>query len=73
MGTFEKIFELEYKSLLKLSEWNEISINAKSVERQRVSSCLRVFSDKTYSALLTHPLLNVDEVKDTVAFLKLVI
>ena len=69
----KKLFELENKSLVKLSDLNEISITPKPVERQKVSTCLRVFFEKTYSALLAHPSLNIDEVKDTAAFLKLVI
>ena len=32
---------------LKLSDLNEISIAPKPIERQQVSTCLRVFSEKT--------------------------
>ena len=71
MGSLKKLFELESESHVKLSGLNEISIIPKPVEGQSI--CLRVFSEKTYSALLAHLSLNIDKVKDTAAFLKIVI
>ena len=72
-SVLKKLFELERKSLVKLSDLNETSIAPKPIERQKVSTCLRIFSEKTYSALLTHPSLDIAEVEDTAAFLKIVI
>ena len=65
----QKLFELERGNLVKLSDLNEMSIAPKPIERQRVSTCLKVFSEKTHTALLTHPLLDQNEVKDTAAFI----
>ena len=72
-SVLKKLFELERRSLVKLSDLNETSIAPKPIERQKVSTCLRIFSEKTCSALLTHPSLDIAEVEDTAAFLKIVI
>ena len=40
--------------MLKLSELDEVSVAPKLIERQRVSACLKLFSHKTYNALLNH-------------------
>lgn len=65
----KKLFDLENESLVKLSDLNEVSVFPKPIERQRVSTCLRIFSEKTHQALLTHPLLNQEEVRDTADFI----
>ena len=64
--------KLESDKLVKLSDLNDISIAPKPVERQRVATCLRVFSEKTYNALLTHPEMN-ENIEDTAIFLNKVI
>jgi len=46
-----------------------VSVALKPIERHRVSTCLQVFSEKTHTALLTHPSLDTKEVKDTAAFI----
>ena len=65
----KKLFDLEWGSLLKLSDLNEVSVALKPVERQRVSTSLKVFSEKTSSTLLNHPLQDKEEVKDTADFI----
>ena len=72
-AVLKKLFDLECKNVVKLSDLNEVSIASKPIERQRVSTCLRVFSEKTHSALITHPSLAAKEVQDTAIFLKKVI
>ena len=41
----------ESNNLVKMSKLSEVSVYPKPIERQRVSTCLRVFCDRTVSAL----------------------
>ena len=66
------LHKLESDKLVKLSDLNDIFIAPKPVERQRVATCLRVFSEKTYNALLTHQEMN-ENIEDTAIFLNKVI
>ena len=57
-----------------MSDLNEIAVTPKPIERQKVSTCLKVFSDKTYFALLNHPeMKNVEGVEETALFIKKVL
>ena len=57
-----------------MSKLDDIAIHPKPIERQKVTTCLKVFSDTTYTALLNHPgMANVDGVHDTATFIKKVI
>ena len=49
-----ELFKAESGSLLKLSKLNETAVFPKPVERQNVSTCLKVFSEETVNALLNH-------------------
>ena len=51
----ETLLEVEKGNLLKLSKLDEVSVYPKPIERQKVSTCLKVFSDETITGLLTHP------------------
>ena len=42
----KQLYHFESERLVKLSDLNEISIAPKPIERQRVSTCLGVFSEK---------------------------
>ena len=42
-----QLYKLEAESLVKMSDLNEVSVLPKPIERQRVSTCLKVFSEKT--------------------------
>ena len=55
------------------SKLNEISVNPKPVERQKVATCLRVFSEETIAALRTHSEMKSDEVEGTAVFLEKVV
>ena len=68
------LFKLEDGELVKMSDLEEVAVWPKPIERQRVSTCLKVFSEKTRQALLSHPCL-VDslEVKDTARFIEIVL
>ena len=66
------LYKLESEKLVKLSDLNEVAIAPKPIERQSVSTCLRVFSDKTYHALLSHSQINSNS-KDTAIFINKVI
>ena len=43
----KQLYHFESERLVKLSDLNEISIIPKPIEKQWVSTCLRVFSEKT--------------------------
>ena len=47
------LYQLELEKLAKLSDLNEVAIAPKPIKRQRASTCLSVFSDKKYYALLS--------------------
>ena len=68
----KQLHQLESQSLVTLSDLNEVAVAPKPVERQRVSTCLRVFSEKTHGALLTHPNL-CHESGDTAIFINKVL
>ena len=61
------LFDLELNQIVKMSKLSEISVNPKPVERQRVSTCLKVFCEQTLSALKVYP--DLQNVDGTVLFL----
>ena len=67
------LYSLEKGCLVKLSKLNDVAISPKPIERQRVSTCLRVFSDETIAALETHPGISKDSAMRTINFLKLIV
>lgn len=67
------LYKCESEHLLKLSDLDEVSVSPKPVERQRVSTCLKVFSEKTKSALLNHPQMQQAGVQDTALFIEKVL
>ena len=73
MGRSEAPYDLESKSLVKLSNLTETAVAPKPIERQRVSTCLQIFSERTHAALLTHPSLDPSKVQDTAVFINKVI
>ena len=58
--------------MVQLSELNDIAVAPKPVERQRVSTALRVFSEKTCAALMHHPEIKTSTT-DTVVFIQKVL
>ena len=72
----KQLYDLESKTgtIVKMSKLDDIAIHPKPIERQKVTTCLKVFSDTTYTALLNHPgMANLDGVHDTATFIKQVI
>lgn len=68
------LHKLETETLVKMSDLDEVSVSPKPIERQKVSTCLKVFSEKTHQALLHHPsMVKREDVKDTAAFIKKVL
>ena len=66
--------KLEASCIIKFSKLNEVAISPKPIERQKVSTCLRVFCEGPFTALLTHPGMSTVEGKEgTAAFIMLVI
>ena len=53
-----------------LSSLIEVAVRPKPVERQNVTTCLRIFCDKTLHALKMHPELNQQEVEGTITFVQ---
>ena len=49
----KQLYHFESERLVKITDLNEISIAPEPIERQQVSTSLRVFSETTYNALLT--------------------
>ena len=69
-----ELHKLECQSLVKMSDLNEVAVSPKPVERQKVTTCLRVFSEKTHRALLHHPgMEKFDDVGDTAIFINKVL
>ena len=64
----KQLYHFESERLVKLSDLNEISIAPKPIKGQQVSTCLRMFSEKTYNALLTQSGISVDK-NDTALFI----
>ena len=72
----KQLYELESNTgtIVKMSKLDDIPIHPKPIESQKVTTCLKVFSDTTYTALLNHTgMANVDGVHDTATFIKKVI
>ena len=68
-----KLYRLERDELTKLSSSNEVSVFPKPIERQKVSTCLKVFCEKKIAALKSHPELNPNEVNGTVKFIEVIL
>lgn len=58
------------KGIRGLSSLTEVAVRPKPVERQSVSTCLRIFSDATLHALKAHPGLDTQEVEGTITFVQ---
>ena len=68
----ETLFQAESTSFFKLSKLYEVAVYPKPVERQKVSTCLKIFCDETASALRTHPAMkDVEGAAHTAEFLSL--
>ena len=74
-----ELHEEENKSRLNdsgtrgLSLLNHVAVRPKPIERQKVSTCLKVFCDETYTALTTHPsLCDREDVSETAEFIRCV-
>ena len=48
-----------------------MAVRPKPIERQNVSTCLKVFSEQTYTAIMSHPSFqNRDDFKETGEFIR---
>ena len=57
-----------------MSKLTEISIYPKPIERQSVATCLRVFCEESFIAIINYPgMRNVDGHEHTAAFIKIVV
>ena len=68
-----ELFNLEKDHLVKLSSLTETSVFPKPIERQRLSSCLKIFSEKTNAALRTISRIDENDAEGTVKFLSIVL
>ena len=67
-----KLQKLESSNLTKMSKLSEVSVTPKPIERQRVSTVLEVFNEKTIAALKEHSKMGED-VEGTIAFLQMIL
>jgi hypothetical protein len=67
----ELLHKLECNKTVKLSKLTEVSVYPKPIERQKVSTCLQVFNERTISALKTHP--DMCDAEDTANFLSKIV
>lgn len=72
-----ELYEEEQKSRLNLSgtrglsSLDDVAVRPKPIERQNVSTCLKVFSEQTYTAIMSHPSFqNRDDFKETGEFIR---
>ena len=64
------LHKLESNQMIKMSKLTDVAVFPKPIERQKVSTCLKVFCEETVCALKCHPdLKNVD---DTISFLSII-
>ena len=63
------LYKWEKKDKVKMSELDEVSVYPKPIERQRLSTCLKVFSEKTIVALEDYGKVKSVDVSGTVLFL----
>ena len=59
----------EEEHLVKLSKLTNVSVLPRPIERQKVSTCLKIFCDETITDLKTHTC--VKEADDTIRFLEI--
>lgn len=74
-----KLHELEQRNAANdsgvrgMSKLNKVAVEPKPIERQNVSTCLRVFCDETSAALRVHPEMDAEEVEGTALFIDKVV
>ena len=59
------LYNAEAGGVLMLSHLDQTSVLPSSIERQKVSTCLKVFCDETAAALQTHPQFDDDAFSGT--------
>ena len=67
----KRLHQLESDRLVKLSKLTEVSVTPKPIERQRVSTVLQVFHEKSITALKVHS--EIDNVDGTINFLEIIL
>ena len=67
----KKLHYLESSNLVKMSKLSNVSVTPKPIERQKVSTVLEVFHEKTIAALKQHN--ELQDVDGTVEFLELIL
>ena len=65
----KRLHQLESDRLVRLSKLTEVSVTPKPIERQRVSTVLQVFHEKTITALKEHS----ENVDGTINFLEIIL
>ena len=70
VARWSDLHQLESDRLVKLSKLTEVSVTPKPIERQRVSTVLQVFHEKTITALKEHS--EIDNVDGTINFLEII-
>ena len=65
------LYKAEAGGVLKLSHLNQTSVSPSPIERQKMSTCLKIFCDETAAALETRPQLDHDAVSDFLNFIQI--
>ncbi|XP_065660880.1 uncharacterized protein LOC136084588 [Hydra vulgaris] len=64
------LHKLESNQMIKMSKLTDVAVFPKPIERQKVSTCLKVFCEETVCALKCH--LELKDVDDTISFLSII-
>ena len=65
------LYKAEESNIVKMAKLTEVSVFPKPIERQKVSICLKVFSENTIAALKTSSF--KEQSAGTVSFLELIV
>ena len=68
-----ELYKLEAEGLVKMSKLTEISVYPKPIQRRTVATCLRVFCEETYTAIINRPGTRNVGREYTAAFIKIVV
>ena len=69
-----ELYKPEAEGLVEMAKLMEESVYPKPMERQSVPTCLRVFCEEIYTAMINRPgMRNVDGREHTAAFIKVVV
>ena len=72
-SVLKDLYSLESEKFPKLSKLNETAVFPKPIERQKVTTCLRIFCYETIAALENYPDIDQSNAHGTIQFLKIIV